>query len=61
MTNNNIIRKILRYLFMLLLIWIGVLYISGNKLDTIDIITLILFVMSCYIFIDIYFPVICYI
>lgn len=58
--NNDIINKIFRYLFMLLLTWVGVYYISANKLDTSDIITLLLFIMSCFIFIDIYYPVVCY-
>ena len=58
--NNNIMRKILRYLFMLLLTGIGVYYISANKLDTKDIITLLLFIMSCFIFIDMYYPVVYY-
>jgi len=58
--NNGIMRKIFRYLFMLLLTGIGVYYISACKLDTADIITLMLFIMSCFIFIDMYYPVVCY-
>ena len=58
--DGDIIRKILRYLFMLLMISIGVSYIANNKLDTKDIITLILFIMACFIFIDMYYPIVYY-
>lgn len=57
---DNIIRKIIRYSFMFLLTWIGVLYISANKLSTTDIIILALFIMCCFIFIDMYYPIVRY-
>lgn len=58
--NNGIMRKIFRYLFMLLLVGTGVYYISANKLSATDIITLLLLIMSSFIFIDMYYPVVCY-
>ena len=58
--DNDIMRKIFRYAFMLILIWIGVAYISAGKLNTYDVITLILFVMACFIFIDMYYPIVTY-
>ena len=58
--DNDIMRKIFRYAFMLILIWIGVAYISAGKLNTYDVITLILFIMACFIFIDMYYPIVTY-
>ena len=60
MIQNGTIRKILRYLFMLLLTGVGVYYISAGKLNTRDIVTLLLFFMACFIFVDMYYPVVCY-
>ena len=60
MAQNDIMRKIFRYLFMLLLTWIGVSYIASNKLSTTEITTLILFIVACFIFIDMYYPVVSY-
>jgi hypothetical protein len=58
--SSDITRKAFRYLFMLALTWIGVSYIASGKLDTRDTVTLLLFIMSCFIFIDMYYPVVCY-
>jgi hypothetical protein len=58
--DNDITRKIIRYVFMVALIWLGVAYISAGKLDTYDVITLVLFVTACFIFIDMYYPVVVY-
>lgn len=51
-------RKIIRYLMMLLLIWLGITYITYEKLSTEDTIVIILFVMICFIFIDLYYPIV---
>lgn len=59
MITNDIFRKIIRYLAMLLFVWIGLMCIS-NGLTTIDIITILFFVMSCFIFLDMYYPIVCY-
>lgn len=52
--------KIFRYVFMLLLIWVGVTYITYGQLERIQIATIILFIMACFIFLELYFPIICY-
>ena len=54
--NNDIMRKILRYAFMLILTWIGIVYITAGKLDTCDIVTLLMFIIICFMFIDMYYP-----
>ena len=51
-------RKILRYVFMLLLTLIAVSSIAYDKLDMKDIITITLFVTLCFLFIDLYYPVV---
>lgn len=51
-------RKIVRYVIMLLLIWLGITYITYEKLSNEDIIVIVLFVMICFIFLDLYYPVV---
>lgn len=60
MIYNDMLNKIFRYIFLIILIWIGVSFIANGKLNIYDIITIVLFVMASFIFIDIYYPVVYY-
>jgi heme/copper-type cytochrome/quinol oxidase subunit 4 len=51
-------RKLFRYLFMFLLTLVAVSSIAYDKLDKKDIITITMFVTLCFMFIDLYYPVV---
>lgn len=55
--NNNIFRKIFKYLFMVLLTSLGITYISVNKLNRTELVSVIMYVIICFIFLDMYYPV----
>ncbi|AYV84217.1 MAG: hypothetical protein Hyperionvirus19_41 [Hyperionvirus sp.] len=51
-------RKIIRYILMLVLIWLGITYLTYGKLSNEDIVVIVLFVMICFMFIDLYYPIV---
>lgn len=55
---NDMVRKVVRYLLMLILIALGVSYIGHDKLSTCDVVTLVMFVTVCFLFLDLYYPVV---
>ena len=52
--------KLWRYLLFSAVTIIGCHYFSNDKLSTTEITTLVLFIMSCIIFMDIYLPIVFY-
>ena len=50
--------KLFRYLFMFLLTLVGVSSISYTKLNKHDILTITMFATLCFMFIDLYYPVV---
>lgn len=49
-------QKIIRYLLMLILVTAGITFLTYDKLSNAEIINLVLLMMICFIFIDLYFP-----
>lgn len=56
----ELFKKILRYLLMFLLAFIGTKYIAADKLNNYDILSIVMFITICFAFIDMYIPVVCY-
>lgn len=52
------LRKILRYGFMFFLSYIAISSVSYGKLDTKDILTIAMFIMICFLFMDLYYPIV---
>lgn len=57
---NEIFKKILRYLSMFLLAFLGTKYIASDKLNNYDILSIVMFITICFAFLDMYFPLVSY-
>ena len=55
---NMNMRKLFRYLFMFMLTFLAVSSISDEKLNKYDLIILSMFATLCFLFIDLYYPVV---
>jgi len=53
-------RRFFRYIFMFLLISFSTSALLCGKIDTLDIVTLAMLIMICFIFMDLYYPIIIY-
>lgn len=51
-------RKIIRYILILLSVYLGVSYMMSNKLDTVDILSIVFYVAVCFALLDMYYPIV---
>ena len=54
----NYERKIFRYLFMILVIWFATSFTIKDRAEVVDIASLSLIIMTAFIFLDLYYPII---
>lgn len=54
------LRRFLRYIFMFLLVFISSVLVCGAKLTTMDIIMLSMLITICFLFLDLYYPIVLY-
>ena len=52
-------RKIYRYIIMFVLLLVGLIYISEDKFTKTELLGIIFYMMACFIFIDVYIPIVC--
>lgn len=53
-------RRFFRYIFMFLLVSFSTTALLCDKIETSDIITLAMLMMMCFIFMDLYYPIVIY-
>ena len=57
---NNSVRRVFRYVFMFLLVLIITAVLTYGKLELLDWIVLALLITACFLFIDLYYPIVTY-